>query len=86
MNEQSKHPPAKWFTLRRIQCGAHSTEKGQSMSSSLTKRDSHWIGGVVTMAAVLGAVIGLGTESYLWGGIVTLVVGACMVAVIAMME
>jgi len=56
------------------------------MSSNLTKRDSHWIGGVVTMAAVLGAVIGLGAESYLWGGIVTLVVGTAMVAVIAMME
>jgi hypothetical protein len=86
MDEQSKHHPAEPFTLRRIWYGAHSTEKGQAMSSGLTKRDSHWIGGVVTMAAVLGAVIGLGTESYLWGGIVTLVVGSAMVAVIAMME
>lgn len=56
------------------------------MSSNLTRRDTHWIGGVVTMAAVLGTVIGLGTGSYLWGGIVTLVVGSAMVAVIAMME
>lgn len=38
------------------------------MSSNYTKRDSHWIGGVVTLAGVLGAVIGLGTESYIWGG------------------
>jgi hypothetical protein len=60
--------------------------KGQAMSSSFTKRDTHWLGGVVTLAAVLGAVIGLGTGSYVWGGIVTLVVGSAMVAVIALME
>jgi hypothetical protein len=86
MYEHPRHPLAKWFTLRRIQGRAHASEQGQAMSSSLTKRDSHWIGGVVTMAAVLGAVIGLGTESYIWGAIVTLVVGSAMVAVIAMME
>lgn len=61
-------------------------ELRQAVSSKLTKRDSHWIGGVVTMAGVLGAVIGLGTESYIWGGIVTLVVGTAIVAVIAVME
>jgi hypothetical protein len=56
------------------------------MISNLTKRDSHWIGGVVTMSAVLGAVIGLGTESYIGGGIVTLLVGSALIALIAMME
>lgn len=56
------------------------------MSSNLTKRDTHWIGGVVTMAAILGAIIGLGTESLLWGAVVTLVVGSAIVAVISWME
>jgi len=56
------------------------------MSSNLTKRDTHWIGGVVTMAALLGFVIGLGTDSVVWGAIVTIVVGSAMVGVIAMME
>lgn len=56
------------------------------MISNLIKRDSHWIGGVVTLAGVLGTVIGIGTESYIWGAIVTLVVGSAMVAVVAMME